>query len=153
MATHYIIDNNEGTLTGQTINSGLTINGTLSEGLNTIASGNYSHAEGTDTTASGDYSHSQNLYTTASGFYSHAGGSGSTATGVSSFIHSSNSTVSGDRSVVIGGQNIVGSTNDTVYMPKIELAEVAASIIMKSPDGTRYKLTIANGGTISIITA
>ena len=50
----------------------------------------------------------------------------------------------------MGGQNITGSTSDTVYMPKVELAETGEGIIMKSPDGTRYKLTIANGGTVSI---
>jgi hypothetical protein len=53
----------------------------------------------------------------------------------------------------LGGQNITGATADTVYVPKIEIAEMAQGIIMKSPDGTRYKLTIANGGTISIVSA
>ena len=35
-------------------------------------------------------------------------------------------------------------------MPKVELVETGEGIIMKSPDGTRYKLTIANGGTVSV---
>jgi hypothetical protein len=55
--------------------------------------------------------------------------------------------------VVLGGQGITGSTDDTVYMPKVELTEVGEGVIMKSPDGTRYKLTISNGGTISITLA
>ncbi len=50
--------------------------------------------------------------------------------------------------IIIGRIN--GSNDDTVYMPKIELAEIGEGIIMKSPDGSRYKLTIVNGGTISI---
>jgi len=75
------------------------------------------------------------------------------ASGVNSFIHSTSSIVTGARSVVLGGVNITGSTADTVYVPKIELAEVNGGIIMKSPNGTRYKLTIANGGTISITIA
>lgn len=51
---------------------------------------------------------------------------------------------------MLGGQNITGSTNDTVYMPKVELAETGQGIIMKSPDGTRYNLTIANGGSVTV---
>jgi nitrogen fixation protein len=53
----------------------------------------------------------------------------------------------------LGGQNISGATADTVYMPKVELAETGQGIIMKSPDGTRYKITIANGGTLNIALA
>jgi hypothetical protein len=62
----------------------------------------------------------------------------------------SGQTIIGDLSAVLGGQNITGSTSDTVYMPKVELVETGEGIIMKSPDGTRYKLTIANGGTVTI---
>ena len=123
----------------------------VAEGLSTIASGNYSHAEGNTTTASGNYSHAEGYSTIASGFSSHAGGEGSVASGVNSFIHSTSSIVTGARSVVLGGVNITGSTADTVYVPKLEVAETNEGIIMKSPDGTRYKVTVANGGTISIV--
>jgi hypothetical protein len=34
-----------------------------------------------------------------------------------------------------------------------ELGATGEGIVMKSPDGTRYKLTIANGGTVSVSTA
>ena len=105
------------------------------EGLLTTASGNYSHAEGRLTTASGNYSHSEGFQTTSSGIYSHAQGSGTTASGIASFasgvgsiaitdgsfIHSENSVVNGTRSVVLGGQNITGSTADTVYVPYLNL--------------------------------
>jgi hypothetical protein len=70
-----------------------------------------------------------------------------------SFVHSFQSTVSGLRSAVLGGQNINATEDDTVYMPKVELDETGQGIIMKSPDGTRYKITIANGGTLSIVLA
>jgi hypothetical protein len=105
------------------------------EGVNTIASGNFSHSEGQLTTAYGNYSHSEGISTTASGNYSHSQGSGTTANGAASFasgigsiaqtdgtfIHSENSIVTGQRSVVLGGQNITGSTNDTVYVPYLNL--------------------------------
>jgi X-X-X-Leu-X-X-Gly heptad repeat protein len=91
------------------------------EGLSTIASGDNSHAEGLSTTSSGDNSHAEGESTIASGDNSHAGGNNSVGSGVTSFIHSTNSLVSGDRSVVLGGQNITGTTDDTVYVPNLEI--------------------------------
>lgn len=64
----------------------------------------------------------QTVGSTASGDYSYAFGFGSTASGNTSFIHSTNSLVTGDRSVVLGGQNITGSTNDTVYTPNLNVS-------------------------------
>jgi hypothetical protein len=122
-----------------------------SEGDRTKAFGLYSHAEGRSTIASGDASHAEGNVTKAIGTCSHAGGNSTIASGYTSFIHSSSSIVTGDRSVVLGGQNITGSTADTVYVPKLETDEIGEGVIMKSPDGTRYKLTIANGGTVSIV--
>jgi hypothetical protein len=121
------------------------------EGYYTTSFGLSSHAEGDNTLAFGDSSHTEGYVTKAFGLYSHAGGYVSIASGNTSFIHSYNSIVNGDRSVVLGGQNITGSTADTVYVPKLETDEIGEGVIMKSPDGTRYKLTIANGGTVSIV--
>jgi hypothetical protein len=96
------------------------------EGTSTTASGDYSHAEGWLTTASGESSHAEGTNTIASGVRSHAGGEGSTASGVTSFIHSSNSLVTGDRSVVLGGQNITGTTDDTVYVPILNINNIVS---------------------------
>jgi len=110
-------------------------NGAHAEGYNSIASGNYSHAEGGPTDeavpgpatqgslASGVGSHAQNIRTTASGYGSHSGGYVSIASGSTSFIHSSGSTVIGDRSAVLGGGNITGTTNNTVYVPNLNVRE------------------------------
>jgi hypothetical protein len=111
-----------------------------SEGILTVASGQNSHAEGSESTASGDSSHaegnstesggeashSEGYYTSASGDYSHAGGSGSIASGTTSFVHSTNSLVTGDRSVVLGGQNITGTTDDTVYVPNLNIGIIGS---------------------------
>ena len=104
-----------------------TASGTRShaEGVSTTASGVNSHAEGSGTLASGGNSHAQNSSTIAGGNSSHAGGTSSTATGLASFIHSSNSLVTGDRSVVLGGQNITGTTDDTVYVPYLNIRDLA----------------------------
>ena len=120
------------------------------EGSGTVASGDHSHAEGSNTVASATNSHAQNSTTTASGQASHAGGASTLASGDISFIHSFNSSVTGDRSVVLGGSNITGSTDDTVYVPKIEISEIGGGVIMKSPNGTRYNLTVNNSGVLSV---
>lgn len=96
-----------------------------SEGDNSLASGQSSHAEGSGTVSSGIASHAQNRTTTASGSFSHAGGRDSIASGSSSFIHSYNSLVTGDRSAILGGQNITGTTNDTVYVPYFNIGYLA----------------------------
>ena len=94
------------------------------EGVNTIASGVNSHAEGSGTLSSGNNSHSQNSSTISAGSSSHAGGNSSTASGSISFIHSYNSLVTGDRSAVLGGQNITGTTDDTVYVPNLNIGTI-----------------------------
>jgi hypothetical protein len=103
----------------ETIANGLASH---AEGGQTTASGDYSHAEGGNTIASGDYSHAEGFLTTSFGNQSHAGGYNSIASGLTSFIHSTNSLVTGDRSVVLGGQNITGTTNDTVYVPNLNIS-------------------------------
>ena len=89
------------------------------EGFSTTAIGDSSHAEGFRTTAIGDYSHAEGSATIAFSNNSHAGGSNSSASGITSFIHSLNSSISGARSAVIGGQNIIGTAADTVYVPDL----------------------------------
>lgn len=46
-------------------------------------------------------------------------GSNSTSSGQYSIVSSYNSVVSGNRSAIIGGQNITGTSNDTVYVPNL----------------------------------
>jgi hypothetical protein len=112
-----------------------------------ISSGLGSHAEGAGTTASGDASHAEGIYTVASADYTHAGGASSTASGANSFIHSTNSLVTGARSAVLGGQNITGATDDTVYVPylNIGLANGGTPIAGLSLDANNNVITGATG--------
>ena len=103
-----------------------------SQGRLTMAIGISSHAEGIDTKAIGDYSHSQGDRTTSFGNYSHAGGVRTFASGETSFIHSANSIVTGDRSVVLGGQFITGTTDDTVYVPYLNIRDLATGTSVNS---------------------
>lgn len=43
-----------------------------------------------------------------------------------------------------------GSERARIAGADLELAGTAAGIILKSPDGTRYKVTVANGGTLTV---
>ena len=52
------------------------------------------------------------------------------------------------RSVIIGGTGITGNTTDTVYVPKLETDEAGEGIIMKSPNGTRFKITVSDVGVV-----
>jgi hypothetical protein len=97
------------------------------EGQITYSIGTHSHAEGGYTTAIGGYSHAQGWRTKSIGIRSFASGSGSTASGEDSFIHSNNSTVTGNRSVVLGGQGISGTQDDTVYVSNLNINSTPVS--------------------------
>ena len=117
-----------------------------------LASGNYALAEGFNTTASGDYSH--------------AGGINTIASTNTSFIHSTNSRVTGARSAVLGGQNITGSTADTVYVPNLNINTAPANddsltqVLVRATDGavkyrtipmpTTYGLHAQTGDSVSV---
>ena len=117
------------------------------EGSTTTAEGFASHAEGELTTAVGAGAHAEGYLTTASGQSAHAGGAGSTAGGNFSFIHSYESTVSGLRSAVLGGQNITGDKNDTVYVPTLALVTVRDYADDAAADADT---TLASGGLYTI---
>ena len=93
-------------------------------GNQTNASGNYSFASGFQTKATSRHSHAEGYKTTAGGSYSFAGGYNSIANKSFSFVFSKNSKVTGGGSVVIGGENITGTTDDTVYVPSLRIETV-----------------------------
>ena len=51
------------------------------------------------------------------------------------------------------GRDVSATKADTVTVTELETALVGGGITMYSPDGTEYKLTIANGGTLNIVSA
>jgi hypothetical protein len=106
-------------LNGTTSND-VIISGSLSNGFNTPASGDYSHAEGSSTQAtnraahaegistiaSGTGSHAEGQLTIASGNYSHAEGSSTQATGHYSHAEGENTKASGYSSHAEGERTI-----------------------------------------------
>jgi hypothetical protein len=79
-------------------NGNTIISGSLSQGLDTLTSGNYSHAEGDTTTAQGNYSHAEGASTTAQGDYSHVEGALTISNGYASHAEGYITTAQGDYS-------------------------------------------------------
>ncbi len=116
-------------------------NNSFASGKNCTASWWHSRAGGLLTVAEGLASVAEGRRTVANGLGSYAGGSDSSASGITAFIHSFGSVVTGDRSAVLGGQNITGSTDDTVYIPHLNIGltdsgTTTDKILVKSSDGT-----------------
>ena len=58
-------------------------------------------------------------------------------------------TASATASVAIG-QGVTASRANVATIKELELQTIGGGIFMKSPDGTVYKLTVANGGTLTV---
>jgi hypothetical protein len=158
-------------------------NSAHAEGNGTIAGGDTSHAEGSGSQAIGSGSHAEGYITLAQGNYSHAGGVGFSdgkvfnrvkAVGEGSFNHSTNTNttiISGatgassailggtdhnalhQNSVILGGQGITTNASDTVFADNLELTKVGSKLILKSPNGTRYVITVNDAGVLSTVLA
>jgi hypothetical protein len=141
-----------------------------SEGHYTTASGAYSHSEGEGTTASGKYSHSEGYRTTASNSGSHAEGNETTAVSAGTHAEGCGTIAKGVNQHVQGMYNI--EDVDRTYAHIVGNGETSSkrsnahtldwdgnawyqgtvectAVIMKSPGGKRFKITVDDSGTIS----
>lgn len=81
------------------------------------------------------------------GYNALVGGSRATALGANSHAAHTDSVALGESSVTTAANQVMVGNRD------IESTRTAGGIVLKSPDGTRYKLTIANGGTVAVAAA
>lgn len=138
------------------------------EGTRTQATTNNAHSEGDMTVASGRQSHSEGQSTVASGFCSHAEGSGTQATNYYSHSEGLGTIAAGRNQTAMGKYNvkdtssllIVGNgTKDTDRKNAYKLdangngwysgTVECTGVILKSTSGKRFKLTVADDGTLS----
>lgn len=139
------------------------------EGYQTKATSTNAHAEGNNTQATGEHSHAQGFYTIASGLASSATGYETQAKGNHATTMGKGTIASGNFSLARGRYNredtedkyadIVGNGEQGFpsncytldwygngwYKRTVECGE---GLILSSPDGTRYKITVENGGSL-----
>jgi hypothetical protein len=139
------------------------------EGAYTIASGSYSHAQGHSSKATGNFSNAMGQSCTASGSGSSAQGYMAVASGKQSTAHGYMVNANGEMQSVRGKLNIIDNSNKYIdivgngtnsgrsnaytldwsgnawYKGTIE----ATGIILKSPSGKRFKVTVNDDGTLA----
>jgi hypothetical protein len=98
------------------------ISGSLNQGNQNVATGQYSHAEGRSNDATGDYSHAEGRSNDATGDYSHAEGFNNVASGEGSHSEGNNSNATGIYSHAEGD-----ATDATAYAAHSEGFETLAS--------------------------
>ena len=140
------------------------------EGYYTKASESCSHAEGDRTKASGNSSHAEGYYTEAIGPSSHAEGMNTIASGNQSHAEGWHTIATGWRSHVQGRYNIEDTEDKYAHIVGNGESEenrsnahtldwygnawyansVAAKyFVLESPDGSLFKITVDNSGTLS----
>ena len=131
-----------------------TVNNAHSEGDMTTASGRQSHAEGQSTVASGFCSHAEGSATQATGYYSHSEGWGTiakgrnqTAMGKYNIADTTSLLIVGNGTKDSNRKNAykLDSNGNGTYSGTVE----ATALILKSPNGTRFKITVGDDGALS----
>ena len=85
------------------------------------------------------------------GFLEKASGDGSYV------IINSGNTVTGENSFILGGKELTLTTNNTLLSDVLEaqkgivLRDAGAPIILHSPDGTEYSVTVDNSGNLVVV--
>lgn len=133
------------------------------------ATGTYAHSEGMYTTAVGNMSHAEGGSNDALGHCSHVEGTANTANGDSSHVEGNNNIASGKNQHVQGKYNIEDTENtyahivgngthntersnahtldwdgNAWYAGHVE----STAIILKSPNGTRFSITVGDDGVL-----
>lgn len=138
------------------------------EGSVTVASGFAAHAEGGETTASGGHSHAEGSATVASGAYSHAEGWGSVASGLHSHAEGQHTIAAASAQHVQGKYNIKDTAkahivgNGTADNKRSNAHTIdwdgnawfagtmeGTALILTSPDGSRWQITVDNTGALA----
>jgi hypothetical protein len=118
---------------------GAVIDSSLSQGSNTTASGQYSHAEGYNNIASGNGSHAEGRFTTASGTFSHAEGRLTLALGQYSHAEGFGTISSGSYQTTVGQYNahndntsyfiVGGGTDDSTRKDAFKVTNSSSIIV------------------------
>lgn len=148
-----------------------TANGAHAEGYSTMATGSASHAEGYRTEATGNYAHAEGYMTEATGAAAHAQGSQTKANYEASFATGLHLETSKNYQTVVGKYNDVEDSKGKIFVvgcgtkdaPKngLTVHESGATYVngnlyakngvtLTAPDGSRWRLTVTNSGTLKV---
>ncbi|NBP04046.1 MAG: hypothetical protein EBU90_28930 [Proteobacteria bacterium] len=117
---------------------------TISGGLSNLVTNSYSTiGGGLSNTASGYAS------TIAGGYKNCISGSSLYSTIVGGYSNFTND----KTNVVIIGNCITALTNGYTYTNKLEIVDNSPSLILRSPNGTRYSVSVSNTGVLTVTTA
>ena len=122
------------------------------EGINTTASGDFSHAEGSFTPASGSVSHTEGYEATASGYCTHAEGINTTASGDYSHAEGQQTIASGKFSHA-GGDNTKATVNWQTAIGKYNAENANALFIVGNGENDTSRsnaLEVLSDGTAKI---
>lgn len=122
----------------------------VAQGYHTVASGDQSHAQGYYTVASGDQSHAEGWETVASGPRSHAEGQGTIASQWYQHVQGKyNVEDTEDKYIHIVGNGTGDDKRSNAHTLDFSgNAWFAGGIELTSPNGTRYRFTVSDNGTL-----
>ena len=115
------------------------ITGSLSQGIDTIASGGYSHAEGSSTISRGYGSHAEGFNTTSTGSWSHTEGVSTMAFGVGSHAEGFVTVALGDYQHVQGAYNITSSAKTAFIIGNGTSNSARSNLVFAS--GSQFEIT------------
>lgn len=130
-------------------------NSSHAEGYWTFASGQWSHSEGSETAANGPSSHAEGQFTEASGEVSHAEGWRTIAAGLHQHVQGRSNIEDKDGKYAhIVGNGVEYDPSNAHTLDWDGNAWFAGYIegthmILSSPNGTRYKITVSDDGTLT----
>lgn len=128
------------------------------EGCNTKAIGYAAHTEGDDTTAEGIQCHSEGYKTVAKGGVSHSEGAGTIANGYAQHVQGKYNVEDRNKKYA----HIVGNGSDENNRSNAHTLDwdgnawfagtiEAKTIILRSPNGSRFNLTVSDEGKLNVI--
>lgn len=131
---------------------------TLAHGESCTASGVGSHAEGLNTISAFAHSHSEGIGTVVMNAYQHVTGKYNKTTGL--LYNDTGAFVVGNGPSAISRSNILYAGGDKVYIEgkiintgEIRNTTAGEGIVLKSPNGTSYKITVSDAGALSVVLA
>ena len=128
------------------------------EGNGSHAEGNYSHVEGDHCHAKGSGSHAEGKFSRAEGSGSHAEGEGSHAKGKSQHVQgeynivdpdANNPYARGKYAHIVGNGKFDSARSNAHTLDWDGNAWFAGGIELTSPNGTRYRFTVSDDGTLA----